>query len=147
MTGNYQRDKCLARKDTAYAQKIRLQKTGPSSSPLSTAVIAGDNVYFSGMLAVDPGTGDLRQGSAFEETNLIIDNLKTMLEEMGRGLDSVVMTQCFLSGMEHNDGFAEAYAACFGALPCPPARRTIVAAELWGGCKVEMSCIAYLGDE
>ena len=123
------------------------KKMAPSSSPLSTAVIAGDNVYFSGMLSVDPATGDLRKGTAFEETNIIIENLKTMLGEMGRGLDSVVMTQCFISGMEHNDGFAEAYAAHFGDLPCPPARRTIVAVEIWGGCKVEISCIAYLGDE
>ncbi|UQZ90248.1 reactive intermediate/imine deaminase [Deltaproteobacteria bacterium Smac51] len=123
------------------------KKMAPSSSPLSTAVIAGDNVYFSGMLSVDPATGDLMPGTAFEETDRIINNLKTMLGEMGRGLESIVMMQCFISSMEHNDGFADAYAAHFASLDCPPARRTIVAVELWGGSKVEISCIAYLGDE
>ncbi|MDR2945824.1 MAG: RidA family protein [Candidatus Adiutrix sp.] len=123
------------------------KKIAASSSPLSTAVIAGNTAYFSGMLSMDPASGELRLGSAYEETDRIINNLKTMLAEMGRGLDSVVMTQCFLSSMEHNDGFGEAYAAHFGALPCPPARRTIVAVELWGGCKVEISCTVYLGDD
>ncbi len=137
----------LAGKDIPMPKKFVSKKMAPSKSPLSTAVIAGDNAYFSGMLSVEPATGELCRGTAFEETDRIINNLKIMLAEMGRGLDSVVMMQCFLSGMEHNDGFAEAYAAHFGGLECPPARRTIVAVELWGGCKVEISCIAYLGDE
>lgn len=128
-------------------QKFISKKVAAFSGPMSTAVIAGDTVYFSGMLATDPLTGDLRLGTAAEETKLILENLKTMLGELGKDLSCVVMTQCFLSDMSDNAGFGPAYAEYFAGLDCPAARRTIVAVELWGGCKVEISCIAYLGDD
>lgn len=123
------------------------QKITAFGGPMSTAVIAGDNIYFGGLLATDPVSGELRPDSAAGETSLIIENLKTMLEELGHGLDRVVMAQCFLAGMEHNEGFGQAYTRYFGGLPCPPARRTIVTPELWGGAKVEISCIVYIGKE
>ena len=110
---------------------------------LSAAVIAGDTVYFSGMLAMDPISGELSQGTSAHETKVIIENLKLMLEEMGLDLNAVVMAQCFLSSMEQNSGFGEAYANYFGHLECPPARRTTLS-DLYAGCKVEISFIAHI---
>lgn len=128
-------------------RKFVSQKVAAFSGPMSPAVIAGDTVYFSGMLSLDPVTGELRKGSAADETRQILENLQTMLGELGHGLDRMVMMQCFLTGMEHNDGFGQVYTEYFGSLPCPAARRTIVVPELWGGCKVEISGIAHIGKE
>lgn len=111
------------------------------TAPTATAVICNGTAYFSGVVALDPVTGEMRFGTIEEETRVVIERMKGMLADMGKDLSHVVMTEVFLKSMSDFDGFNKVYKEYFEHLPCPAARRT-VGAELWDRCKIEISFFA-----
>lgn len=110
--------------------------------PYSQAVQAGNMVFVSGQLPIDPATGEFAQGGMTELTRQSLTNLKAILAEAGMTLDNVVKTTVFLADM---DDFAEMnaeYALHFTGTK--PARSAVAVKTLPKGARVEIEAIAAL---
>lgn len=108
--------------------------------PYSQAIIAGDLVFCSGQLPMDPGTGQLITGSIEEQTRRVLDNLSALLEAAGSSLKHVVKTTIFLADMNDFAAVNATYAEYFDQEP--PARSTVQAARLPRDARVEIEAIA-----
>ena len=110
--------------------------------PYSQAITAGDFLFASGQIPLDPATGTLVSGGIAEQTHRVLKNLAGVLEAAGIGFDKVVKTNVYLSDMADFAAVNEIYATYF---PQPaPARATIQAARLPRDVKVEIDLVAYL---
>lgn len=117
-----------------------LSEKGPKAiGPYSTAVIAGDTVYMSGMLGIDPATGKLADGGVEAEAKQSLANVQTVLAEMGMSPKNVVKTTVFLADLKDFACVNALYADVFG--PEYPARSCVQVAALPSGAKVEIECI------
>ena len=112
--------------------------------PYSQAIQAGDFVYVSGQLPMNPSNGEMLTGDIKEQTHQVLSNVKAILEEAGASMDQVVKSEVFLADMGDFVAMNEVYAEFFGG-PIKPARQAIEAARLPKDAGVEISCIAYLG--
>lgn len=123
-------------------KKIIETKNAPAPiGPYNQAVFAGDTLYISGQIAIDPNTGDLKTGDLESETVQVLENLKAILTEAGLGLESVVKTSIFISDMNNFSNINEVYARYFEAENAP-ARETVEVANLPKFVNVEISAIA-----
>ncbi len=111
--------------------------------PYSQAVIAGDMIYCSGQLGIDPKKNSLVSDNVSDQAEQSLKNLKCVLEMAGSSLDSVVKTTIFLTDMDDFKVVNEVYASFFKS--DPPARSAIGVAELPKGAKVEIELIATIG--
>ena len=110
--------------------------------PYSQAIKAGDFLFASGQIPLDPATGALVDGGIVEQTHQVLKNLAGVLAAAGIGFDKVVKTTVYLSDMTDFGAVNEIYATYF---PQPaPARATVQAARLPRDVKVEIDLIAYL---
>jgi 2-iminobutanoate/2-iminopropanoate deaminase len=108
--------------------------------PYSQAIIAGELVFCSGQLPLDPGSGQLLTGSIEDQTRRVLDNLRAVLEEAGSSLKHVVKTTIFLADMNDFANVNAAYAEYFEQEP--PARSTVQVARLPRDARVEIEAIA-----
>jgi 2-iminobutanoate/2-iminopropanoate deaminase len=110
--------------------------------PYSQAITAGDFLFASGQIPLDPATGQLVDGGVAEQTHRVFKNLAAILAAAGLGFDKVVKTNVYLQDMGDFAVMNEIYGTYF---PAPaPARATIQAARLPRDVKVEIDLIAYL---
>lgn len=109
--------------------------------PYSQAVKAGNHLYVSGQIALDPASGELKVESIEEETSLVMQNLGNVLKAAGCTFSDVVKTTIFLSDMALFPKVNEIYAHFFSV--DPPARETVAVKELPKSVNVEISVIAY----
>lgn len=108
--------------------------------PYSPAVRAGDFIFVSGQVPVDPTTNQLVPGDVKTETRQVLSNIRRVLEGAGSSLADVVRCGVFLANGADFAAMNEVYAEFFGEQK--PARTTVVtgfAADI----KVEIDCIAY----
>lgn len=124
-------------------KEIATSKAPSAIGPYSQAVKAGDFIFVSGQLPVDPSTGEFAQGDIKALTLQSITNIKHILEAEGLGLEHVVKTTVFLSDMADFAEMNEVYAAHFHK-PCP-ARSAVAVKTLPKNALVEIECIAYCG--
>jgi 2-iminobutanoate/2-iminopropanoate deaminase len=111
--------------------------------PYSQAVKAGNFLFVSGQIALDPKTGELVTSDIPSETKLVMENLKAILTEAGTDFTSVVKTTIFLKDMGNFATVNEIYGSYF--TDNFPARETVQAAALPKNVNVEISVIAVLG--
>ena len=111
-------------------------------APYSQAIRAGDFVFVSGQLALEPGHKELSGGTIEEQTEQVFANLRAILEEAGSGLDRLVKTTVFLQRLDDFQAMNEVYARHVGEQP--PARATVEVAKLPSGALVEIEAIALL---
>jgi 2-iminobutanoate/2-iminopropanoate deaminase len=109
-------------------------------APYSQGIVAGDLVFVSGQLGIDPGTGQVVEGGIGPQTEQAMQNLAAVLEEAGTGLDRVAMTSIFLVALEDFQPMNEVYASHMSE-PYP-ARATVEIAALPSGARVEIAMIA-----
>lgn len=121
-------------------QRIEAPGAPKAVGPYSHAVVAGDLVYCSGQVPLDPATGELVSGDIAAQTDRIFDNLTAVLAAAGSGLERVVKTTVFLVDIADFAAMNEAYAKRFA--DHRPARSTIGVAALPRGARVEIECIA-----
>ena len=85
--------------------------------PYSQAVIAGNFVYTSGQIAIDPCTGLISGKDISTQTELLIKNIETILKASGSSLAKVVKTTCYLQSMSHFAYFNSVYEKYFTGKP------------------------------
>jgi 2-iminobutanoate/2-iminopropanoate deaminase len=123
-------------------QTIHTTNAPAAIGPYSQAVRAGDLLFVSGQIPLDPKTGELVRGSISEETKKVLDNLKAIIEAAGGGLGDVVKTTIFLKDMGSFAAVNEVYGTYF---PQPfPARATVEVARLPRDVNVEIEAVAKL---
>jgi 2-iminobutanoate/2-iminopropanoate deaminase len=108
--------------------------------PYSQALAAGDLVFCSGQIALDPRTGEMTGGDAGAQARQALGNLARVLEAAGSDLGRVLKTTLFLVDMGDFAAVNEVYAEAFGAHR--PARSTVAVSALPKGARFEVEAIA-----
>lgn len=121
---------------------ITTDKAPAPLGPYNQAIMAGDFLFVSGQVPINPATGELEKGDVKEQTRMVMKNLKAILEEAGLDFSSVVKCSIFISDMKDFPKINEVYGSYFG--DDAPARETIQVAGLPLGADVEISCIAII---
>jgi reactive intermediate/imine deaminase len=110
--------------------------------PYSQAVRAGNTLWLSGQIPLDPVTKELAQGDIETQARRVFDNIKAVVAAAGANLDAVVKTTIFLTDLSHfalvNKVMAEYFREPY------PARSTVGVAALPRGAQVEVECIVAL---
>jgi len=110
--------------------------------PYSQAVRAGNTLWLSGQVPLDPVTKELVQGDIETQARRVFDNIKAVVAAAGANLDAVVKTTIFLTDLSHfapvNKVMAEYFREPY------PARSTVGVAALPRGAQVEVECIVAL---
>ena len=110
---------------------VHTDKVPPARVPLSQAIRAGDWVFASGQLGMDPRTGRLAEGGIQAETRQVCENLKAVLEAAGSSLARVVKVTIYLADLGELMAMNEVFTKYFPTEP--PARTTFQAAGLVAG--------------
>ena len=108
--------------------------------PYSQAVRAGDLLFLSGQVPIDPLTGSLVEGDIAVQTRRVLDNLGAVLAAGGRSFADVVRATVFLVDMEDFAAMNVVYGEYFSS-PCP-ARSTVAVARLPKDSRIEIDVIA-----
>lgn len=109
--------------------------------PYSQAVLAGNTLYVSGQIPFNPVTGNLVLDSIEEQTQQVMENLQTVLEEAGMSFENVVKATIFITDMNDFSKINEVYGRYFSEENAP-ARETVQVSKLPTGVNVEISVIA-----
>lgn len=111
--------------------------------PYSQAIRAGETLFCSGQIPIDPATGELVAGGIKEQTAQVLKNVKAVLGAAGLSPAHVVKTTVFLKDLGDFAVMNELYATVFAAEGAvPPARSTVQVAALPKGSLVEIECLA-----
>ncbi len=126
-------------------QIIETARAPQAIGPYSQAVRAGDFVFASGQIPLDPKTGEMIAGDVATQTEQVLRNLKAVLEAAGTSFAQVVKTTVFLADMNDFADMNEVYGRHF--TQNAPARATIEAKRLPRDARVEIEAIALAGKE
>jgi len=108
--------------------------------PYNQAVMAGNFLFISGQIAINPATGNIEATDTQSETHQVMQNLKAVLREAGMDFSNVVKTTIFLSDMGLFSVVNEVYGRYFSG--DFPARETVAVKGLPKNVNVEISMIA-----
>lgn len=120
-------------------QHIETPNAPAAIGPYSQAIKAGNLLFVSGTMPIDPATGALVEPNITVQTEQIMKNLGAVLEAAGYTFDDVVKTTCFLSDISNFDAFNQVYAANFTS---KPARSCIAVRDIPKGALAEVEVIA-----
>jgi 2-iminobutanoate/2-iminopropanoate deaminase len=122
-------------------QVIATDQAPKAIGPYSQAIVAGDLVFTSGQIPLDPKTQEMVKGDVRAQAERVMENLRSVLDAAGASFGQVVKTTIFL--VDLNADFAavnEVYGKRFTG--SPPARSTVQVAALPKGARVEIEMIA-----
>ncbi len=122
---------------------ISSTKAPKAIGPYSIGIKAGNLIFLSGQIPIDPATGELVSGSIEEQAERVLMNIKGILEENGLSMDSVVKATVFLADMNDFPKMNEVYSRFFKS-PFP-ARSAVQVARLPRDVKIEIEVIAISG--
>ena len=122
-------------------KKIETKNAPAAIGPYSQGIIAGDMLYSSGQIPLDPATGEIVGNDITQQATQVMKNLGGVLEAAGVNYDKVVKTTCFLAEMGDFAAFNEVYAKYFTA---KPARSCVAVKTLPKNvlCEIELIAIA-----
>jgi 2-iminobutanoate/2-iminopropanoate deaminase len=124
-------------------QLISTEKAPQAIGPYSQAIKAGNFLFISGQIPLDPATGVLDSGNIQSQTRRVLENIKAIVEAGGGTLDSIVRTTIFLKNLTDFNPVNAVYATYFREKQ--PARSTVEVSSLPKGAAIEIDAIAYLG--
>ena len=110
--------------------------------PYSQAMRVGNMVFTSGQIALDPKTGIMTGETVAEQAELVLSNLRALLEAAGSGMNKVIKTTVFLTDMDNFAGMNAVYEKHFG--DHRPARSTIAVRSLPKNAIVEIEAVAII---
>lgn len=119
---------------------IRTSAAPAPIGPYSQAVQAGNTLYVSGQIPLDPTTGNLVSSTIEAETEMVMRNIEAVLQEAGYSFGNVVKSSIFIKDMDQFAQINEVYGQYFPSNP--PARETVQVARLPKDVRVEISVIA-----
>lgn len=123
-------------------KKISTDKAPAAIGPYSQAVQAGDFLFASGQIPINPATGNIEGEDIAQQAELVMKNIGGLLEAAGTDYAHVVKTSCFLADMADFGAFNEVYAKYFTE---KPARSCVAVKTLPRNVLCEVEVIAYLG--
>lgn len=122
--------------------KVSTDKAPAAIGPYSQGIIAGDFLYASGQIAINPATGNIEAEGIVEQAEQVMKNIGEILKAAGCDYANVVKTGCFLYDMNDFAAFNEVYAKYFTE---KPARSCVAVKTLPKNVLCEVEVIAYLG--
>lgn len=124
-------------------QIIKTLKAPAAVGPYNQAVVIGNLVYTSGQIPLDPATNEIRGKDITEQAQLVLTNLKAVLEAAGSSLDNVIKATVFLQNMQDFAAMNKVYSEFFKS-ETAPARSTIQVARLPKDALVEIEAVAAI---
>ncbi len=121
---------------------ISTDRAPKAIGPYSQAVVAGNFVFVSGQLPIDPANGKLVEGEIEEKTIRIFENIKAILETVGSNLESVVKVTVFVKDMENFNRVNAVYESYFKT--SKPARSFVEVSNLPRNADIEIELISEL---
>ncbi|MCI6553528.1 MAG: RidA family protein [Lachnospiraceae bacterium] len=121
-------------------KKVATDKAPAAIGPYSQGIIAGNTLYASGQIPIDPATGEIRGGEITEQAQQVMENVGAILEEAGYTFGDVVKTTCFLADMADFAAFNSVYEKYFTERP---ARSCVAVRQLPKDVLCEVEVIAY----
>jgi 2-iminobutanoate/2-iminopropanoate deaminase len=125
---------------TIEKQIIQSTNAPKAIGPYSQAILAGNTLYVSGQIAINPETGKLDTLNIVTEIRRALSNLGAVLKEAGMGYENVVKATIFTTDLKNYKLINTIYGEHFREKP--PARETVQVVALPAGAHVEISCIA-----
>ncbi|MBC7106783.1 MAG: RidA family protein [Firmicutes bacterium] len=122
---------------------VQTEEAPAPVGPYSQAVRAGDWLFVSGQIALDPLTGELVHENAAAQAARVLENIGAILRAAGMDYADVVKTTIFLTDLRDFAAVNEVYARYFSERP--PARSTVQVSALPKGARVEIETIAVKG--
>ena len=123
-------------------KKISTDKAPAAIGPYSQALIAGDFLYASGQIPINPATGNVEAEGITQQAEQSMKNVGEILKAAGADYDNVVKTTCFLADIADFAAFNEVYAKYFTQ---NPARSCVAVMDLPKGVLCEVEVTASLG--
>jgi 2-iminobutanoate/2-iminopropanoate deaminase len=123
-------------------ETISTENAPGAIGPYSQAVKAGNFIFCSGQIPINPQTGEFISEDVAQQTRQVLKNLSAVLEAAETSLNNVVKTTVFLADMNDFAAMNEVYAEFFS--DNKPARATVQAARLPRDARVEIECIALI---
>jgi len=124
-------------------KKVHTDNAPAAVGPYSQAMIAGDFMYVSGQLPMDPAAGKIVDGGIEDQTRQSLTNAMSILAEAGVDYKNVVKTTVFLKDMNEFGAMNGVYAEFF--TDHKPARAAVEVARLPLDVKVEIQMVVYVG--
>jgi 2-iminobutanoate/2-iminopropanoate deaminase len=125
-------------------KKVETEKAPQAIGPYSQAVAAGEYLFVSGQIPINPVTGKLVEGGVEKQAGQVLDNVEAILKAFGIGFDRVVKSEVYLKDIGDFGAVNDVYASRFSH-EIKPARQAMQVAKLPMDASVEISCIAYTG--
>ncbi len=125
-------------------QKISTDKAPAAIGPYSQAIKAGDFLYASGQIPINPATGEIEGDDVTQQTDLVCKNIGEILKAANTDYEHVVKTSCFLAEMSDFAAFNAVYEKYFTG---KPARSCVAVKQLPKNVLCEVEIIAYLGED
>jgi 2-iminobutanoate/2-iminopropanoate deaminase len=123
-------------------QALATDRAPKAIGPYSQAIRAGDLLFVSGQIPLDPATGARVEGDVAVQTRRVLDNLGAILGAAGAGFEHVVKTTVFLLDMNDFAAMNTVYAS-YMPTP-PPARSTVQVSRLPRDVRIEIDVVARL---
>ena len=121
---------------------IHTDRAPEAIGPYYQAIQAGDFLFLSGQIPLDPKTGELVKGGIRIQTRQVLENIRGVLESQGSGMKDVVKATIFLRDIGNFNQVNEIYATYFPS--SPPARSTVEVAKLPKDADIEIEMIALI---
>lgn len=121
-------------------KQISIKGAPAPIAPYSQAVLAGNTLYVSGQIPVNPASGELIVDTIENATSQVMSNIQNLLNEAGMDFSNVVKCTCFLKDLNDFERMNKIYGSYFKEIP--PARECVQVARLPKDVPVEISCIA-----
>jgi 2-iminobutanoate/2-iminopropanoate deaminase len=124
-------------------EAIKTERAPAAIGPYSQAIRAGGFLFISGQIPIDPATGGIVSGDIEAQTDRVLRNIRSIVDESGGSLQDVVKTTVFLADMDDFPAMNEVYGRYFHSEA--PARSTVQVSRLPKDVRIEIEAIAWLG--
>ena len=121
-------------------KQIQSDAAPAAIGPYSQAIQAGDFIFYSGQIPLDPESGTMVEGGIVEQTRQVMSNMKAILSASKRDFSDIVKTTIYLTNLADFATVNEIYGEFFTDIP--PARACVQVAALPKGAQVEIEWIA-----
>ena len=121
-------------------KQIQTKEAPEAIGPYSQAIQAGEFVFYSGQIPLDPATGTMVEGGIVEQTQRVMANMQAVLHGSGREFSDVVKVTIYLTDLADFATVNEIYGGYF--VEMPPARACVQVAALPKGAQIEIDWIA-----